>query len=84
MAFLRQIGYLLHTVVVVEHDSSGQKMIEPWEIPDVSLHHDRRFVADQFLDGLLRQKRAATAGYRPVMFCLVFLTRQVLAKALCI
>ena len=84
MAFLRQIGYLLHAVVVVEHDSSGREMIEMWEIPDVSLHRDRRSVADQFLDGLLRQKRAATAGYRPMMFYLVFVTRQVLAKALCI
>jgi len=73
--FLRQIGYLLHAVVVVAHDSDGREMIEPWEIPngeipDVTSHRDRRSAAGQFIDGLFRQKRAATAGYRMLLFYL--------------
>jgi len=61
--FLRQIGNLLHTVVVIAHDLEGNEMIAPWEIDDVSSHRNRRSAASQVVVQIFRQKRAAVVGY---------------------
>jgi len=68
--FLRQLGSLLHAVLVVAQDSAGQEMIEPWEIYDVTSRRDRRSIADRLIDGLFRRKRAAATGYRTMLFYL--------------
>jgi len=60
--FLRQLGELLHIVVVVARDADGNDMIEPYTSAD----RDRRSVADH-VASLFRHKRAASVGYVPFL-----------------
>jgi len=70
--FLRQLGELLHSVVVVEKDSSGRDMISSW--PSA---RRKRSLTDHLTTWLLRSKRASTsAGSVPKlhnMVCILIL-----------
>lgn len=59
-SFLRQLGELLHSVVVVEQDSSGNDMIYPWSSGSATVSRSRRSITDHVSEWLHRVKRTSS------------------------